>query len=68
MSELTCKEAGRKGGTTTARKYGAEYYKRIGSMGGQRTKQKWGHLMSEWGQLGGRPRKATSADEAEPGR
>lgn len=37
--KMTVSEAGRKGGSTTARKYGREFYEEIGHKGGQRVKE-----------------------------
>ncbi len=37
--KMTVSEAGRKGGRTTARKYGREFYEEIGHKGGQKVKE-----------------------------
>ena len=37
--KMTVGEAGHKGGSTTARKYGHEFYEKIGRKGGQRVKE-----------------------------
>lgn len=37
--EMTVQEAGRKGGQTTAKKYGPEFYEEIGHKGGQKVKR-----------------------------
>ncbi len=37
--EITCKDAGRRGGEKTSERHGPEFYERIGRMGGQRTGQ-----------------------------
>jgi general stress protein YciG len=50
-------EAGRRGGHATLEKHGTEFFKEIGARGGQRTKQLYGHLLSEFGRKGGRPRR-----------
>ena len=42
MSEMTVSEAGRKGGLTTSRKYGPEFYEAIGKKGGDKTSAKYG--------------------------
>jgi general stress protein YciG len=39
---MTVREAGRKGGTQTKRKYGGDFYKSIGKKGGETTKQRHG--------------------------
>lgn len=36
---MTVSEAGRKGGQTTSRKYGHEFYEEIGHKGGQKVKK-----------------------------
>ena len=57
MTEISVKEAGKKGGRTTLERYGHDYFKTIGRRGGQKTKERYGHLFSENGRKGGRPRK-----------
>jgi general stress protein YciG len=37
--KMTVSEAGRKGGKTTAKKYGREFYEEIGHKGGQKVKE-----------------------------
>ncbi len=39
---ITVKEAGRRGGTSTKKKYGGDFYKAIGKKGGDTTKQRHG--------------------------
>jgi hypothetical protein len=45
-AKMTRSEAGRKGGQTTKKKYGSEFYSKIGSVGGkkggQTTKKRYG--------------------------
>jgi general stress protein YciG len=36
---LTCREAGRRGGTKTKERHGPEHYRRIGEIGGQKIKR-----------------------------
>ena len=59
---LTVREAGRKGGQSTSRRYGPEFYETIGRKGGriggpkggQTTKKKYGHeFYEEIGHKGG---------------
>ena len=38
--EMTVSEAGRKGGETTSKKYGPEFYEEIGRRGGEAGSQK----------------------------
>ncbi len=39
---ITVREAGRRGGASTRKKYGPEFYHSIGKKGGQTTKQRHG--------------------------
>ena len=39
---VTVREAGRRGGTSTKKKYGGEFYQSIGKKGGETTKQRMG--------------------------
>jgi len=59
MSDITCREAGRKGGLTLFHRRGRSYFSEIGKLGGLETKQLHGHRYQEWGRRGGRPRKLT---------
>ena len=54
---ITVAEAGRRGGTTTRDRHGVEFYREIGARGGETTKRRYGHLFSELGKKGGRPRR-----------
>ncbi len=55
--DISVKEAGRRGGLANLRKFGREYFVRIGKLGGLRTKALYGGCFKEWGKLGGRPKK-----------
>jgi hypothetical protein len=55
--EITAAEAGRRGGRSTLEHHGAEFFRQIGRKGGQRTKELYGELLSEFGKKGGRPRR-----------
>jgi len=57
MTDITCREAGKKGGLTLVQKRGHTHLSRIGKLGGLKTKQLHGHCYQEWGRRGGRPRK-----------
>lgn len=37
--QMTVREAGKKGGTTTSREYGPEFYHEIGTKGGHRVRE-----------------------------
>jgi len=41
---MTVREAGQKGGRTTFKKHGPEFYESIGKKGGQATSNKYGQL------------------------
>jgi len=52
--KMTVGEAGRKGGETTAKKYGSEFYEAIGKKGGETTSKKYGtEFYEEIGHKGG---------------
>jgi general stress protein YciG len=52
--KMTVSEAGRKGGKTTSRKYGPEFYEQIGKKGGETTARKYGpEFYEEIGHKGG---------------
>ena len=52
--KMTVGEAGRKGGKTTAKKYGPGFYEEIGKKGGDTTSKKYGHeFYEEIGHKGG---------------
>ncbi len=52
---MTVQEAGRKGGETTKREYGPDFYETIGSKGGETTKRRYGpDFYSKIGRQGGR--------------
>jgi len=55
--DISVKEAGRRGGLANLSKFGSIYFVRIGRLGGLRTKALYGDRYSEWGKLGGRPRR-----------
>jgi len=55
--QLTVTEAGRRGGIMTRNRYGAGFYRQIGAKGGESTKRLYGHLFTEFGRRGGRPRR-----------
>ncbi len=58
---MTIEEAARKGGNTTKRRYGPEFYSRIGRKGGQRVARERGpEFYSEIGRKGGEARVAQS--------
>ena len=61
-SQITCREAGARGGHATLQNQGTEFFRRIGKRGGQRTKELYGELLSEFGRKGGRPRRPSLSE------
>lgn len=54
QNDMTVREAGRKGGETTARTHGHDFYEEIGRKGGNARKRELGHEgYEELGQKGG---------------
>ncbi len=58
-NQITCREAGRRGGSMTRERHGLDFYRKIGALGGETTKKRWGHLFAQFGKRGGRPRRPT---------
>jgi len=54
---LSVKEAGRLGGLRVLQKRGRAYFAEIGRKGQVIMRQKYSNMASEWGKLGGRPKK-----------
>jgi general stress protein YciG len=54
---MNVSEAGRKGGQTVLRNRGREFYRQIGAKGQQKMRARHPGMSSQWGKLGGRPRK-----------
>ena len=69
LAEVSCqisvREAGRRGGTATRDRHGVEFYRQIGSKGGESTKKLYGHLFGELGKRGGRRKRLTLDSVAE---
>jgi general stress protein YciG len=57
MSEITVKEAGRKGGLSLLSKRGTKHFAEIGKKGQDTIKRLYPGMASTWGKKGGRPRK-----------
>ncbi len=57
QAPIDVRQAGRLGGITTATKYGREYYREIGKKGGHTTATQYKEMLSQFGKLGGRPRR-----------
>ncbi|MBA7694259.1 hypothetical protein ES703_102866 [subsurface metagenome] len=55
---ISVKEAGHRGGTATRDRHGVKFLREIAKKGGETTKRRWGHLYSEFGKRGGRPRRS----------
>ena len=41
---MDVKEAGKRGGDSTKKKYGKEHYSKLGKKGGEKTKERWAAL------------------------
>ena len=57
ISEMTVKEAGRKGGLSLLSKRGPKHFAEIGKKGQEIMKKGYPGMASTWGKKGGRPRK-----------
>jgi len=67
-SGITVQEAGRRGGLKTSALYrDTDFYQRIGAMGGRKTATLYRDLLSEFGKLGGRPKRPNVEDSAGEG-
>ncbi len=55
--DISVKIAGKRGGTTTRDRHGSDFYRRIGKLGGERTRELYGEALKEVGRKGGRPRR-----------
>ena len=56
---ITVSQAGRKGGRTTLKKKGREFFAQIGRKGQMAMRKKYPDMASRWGRMGGRPKKPT---------
>jgi general stress protein YciG len=56
-SEMTIKEAGRKGGLTLLSKRGKKHFAEIGRKGQEVIRKRYPGMASTWGKKGGRPRR-----------
>ncbi len=54
---ISVSEAGKKGGLAVLRNHGRSFFAKIGRKGQQAMRQKYPNMASEWGKLGGRPKK-----------
>ena len=57
ISELTIKEAGKKGGLALLSKRGTKHFVEVGRKGQEIMKKRYPGMASTWGKKGGRPRK-----------
>jgi general stress protein YciG len=56
-SEMTVKEAGRRGGLSLLSRRGTKHFAEIGKKGQETMKKLYPGMASTWGKKGGRPRK-----------
>ena len=54
---MNVREAGRKGGESTRKRWGIGFFRDIGQKGGRRTAQLYREFFKEFGKKGGRPRR-----------
>ena len=57
MTDLSVREAGRRGGLALLKKKGKRHFSKIGKKGQEIMKQRYPNMASVWGKKGGRPRK-----------
>ena len=55
--KVSVQDARRRGGTTTRDRYGSNFYRHIGKLGGERTRELYAEILREVGKKGGRPRR-----------
>lgn len=55
--EISVSEAGRRGGRATLENHGTDFFKKIGRKGGHKTAKLYANLLSDFGKLGGRPKR-----------
>ena len=54
---ITVNEAGRRGGVTVFRDRGCQFFVEIGKKGQRVMRARYPNMASQWGKLGGRPKK-----------
>jgi general stress protein YciG len=54
---MNVREAGRRGGQSTKKRWGIGFFRDIGRIGGKRTAQLYRDVLKEFGRRGGRPRR-----------
>jgi general stress protein YciG len=64
-TNVTVAEAGRKGGLSTLQRRGRNHFISIGREGQRAMRRKYPNAASEWGKLGGRPKKLSLSDMGE---
>jgi len=57
MGDITVSEAGRKGGLTVLKNKGQRFFSEIGQKGQKEMRKRYPGKASEWGKMGGRPKK-----------
>ena len=56
-SHISVSEAGRRGGYATLENLGLDHFQKIGRRGGKRTAHLYREMLSEFGKMGGRPKR-----------
>ena len=59
---MNVREAGRRGGESTLKRWGVGFFRKIGSKGGKRTARLYKDLLKDLGRQGGRPRRPALID------
>lgn len=65
QSELSVRQAGRRGGLALLQRRGRSFFAQIGRKGQLELRQKHPGMASVWGKLGGRPRKPSLTSTGE---
>ena len=65
---MSVRDAGRKGGESTLKRWGVGFFRDIGRRGGRRTAQLYGNILNEFGKRGGRPRRPDLGDNPGEGK
>ncbi len=60
--KITVAEAGARGGRATLEARGRDFFRKIGSKGGQQTAKLYGDLLKDFGRRGGRPRRLSLSE------
>lgn len=65
---MSVREAGAIGGRAVLQRYGLRFYSQIGRLGQKAMRRKYPGMATEWGKLGGRPRKLNLNEMGQEGK